>query len=255
MASALEPSVFALCAGTIAATVVTGAQLPAAPWPPQDVITPQYVENNLTSEEKAHGWKLLFDGKTLQGWRGFREKTLPAGWQVVGGAITRVGDGADLITAEQYDSFDLQLEWKIVAGGNSGIMFRVSESEEASYHTGPEMQIVDNGRHADGKNPFTSAGSCHSVYAPSKDVTRPPGSWNAVRLTVNGNRVEHWLNGEPIVRYVLLSQDWEKRVQASKFKQWPKYGREPRGHIALQNHGDRVAFRNIRIRPLKPNRP
>ena len=212
----------------------------------------KFVDNILTSEEKADGWKLLFDGKTTQGWRGFRQKTAPDGWQAVDGALTRVGGGGDLITVDQFESFDLRLEWKIAEGGNSGIMFRVSEAEPETYHTGPEMQILDNVRHPDGKDLDRSAGSCYDLYAPSKDVTRPPGAWNAVRLVVNGTRVEHWLNDTRIVQYELLSPDWEKRVAASKFVEWPKYGRELRGHIALQDHGDRVAFRNIRIRVLTP---
>jgi len=129
-------------------------------------------------------------------------------------------------------------------------MFRVSESEGATYYTGPEFQILDNARHRDGKDPLTSAGSCYGVYAPTQDATRPPGTWNSVRLVVNKNHVEHWLNGTKVVQYELFSPDWEKRVQASKFKQWPNYGRVPRGHIALQEHGDQVAYRNIRIRVL-----
>ena len=220
------------------------------PLPVQKPLTTRPGVNYLTAEERAAGWKLLFDGNTTAGWRGFKQQTAPDGWQAVDGALTRVGRGRDLITVDQYGSFELQLEWKVDPGGNSGIMFRVSEAEDATYHTGPEVQVLDNAGHADGKGPLTSAGSCYGLYAPSKDVSHPPGRWNAARLIVNGNRVQHWMNGTQIVQYELLSPDWEKRVLASKFKQWPNYGRVPRGHIALQDHGDRVAYRNIKIRVL-----
>jgi hypothetical protein len=112
------------------------------------------------------------------------------------------------------------------------------------------VQILDNARHRDGKDPTRSAGACYALYAPTKDVTRPIGSWNTVRLVVDGNRVEHWLNGTKIVEYELSSADWKKRVQESKFKEWPNFGRVPKGHIVLQDHGNRVEFRNIRIRPI-----
>lgn len=208
------------------------------------------VHNTLTSQQKAEGWALLFDGKTTEGWRGYKQEKAPGGWQAVDGALTRVEGGGDIISVEQYGSFDLRFEWKVDPGGNSGVMYRVAESGDATYHTGPEYQILDNAAHADGQAALTAAGSCYGLYAPSKDVTRPAGSWNQARIVVRGNHVEHWLNGERIVQYELGSADWQERVAASKFKQWPDFGRLPRGHIALQDHGDRVAYRNIRIRPL-----
>ena len=221
------------------------------PEPRVPIVTTVNVENTLTSEESSQGWKLLFDGKTTTGWRGYKQQGMPAGWQVVDDALVRTASGGDIITTEQYDSFELALEWKISAGGNSGVMYRVSEEGEASYHTGPEVQVLDNHRHRDGKNPLTSAGSCFGLYAPSKDVTKPVGSWNQMRLVVKGNHVEHWLNGDKIVEYELHSPDWNTRVEGSKFNEWPTFGRIPRGHIALQEHGNRVEYRNIKIRPLK----
>lgn len=218
---------------------------------PQDPSVYQEVHNMLTRQQQAEGWTLLFDGKSTTGWRGYKQDAAPDGWQAVDGALTRVGGGGDLVTAEQFDSFELRFDWKVERGGNSGVMYRVGESAGATYHTGPEFQILDNAAHADGKDSLTSAGSCYGLYAPAKDVTRPAGSWNEARIVVNGNRVEHWMNGERIVQYEIGSPDWEKRIAASKFKQWPDFGRLPRGHIALQDHGDRVAYRNIRIRPLR----
>jgi hypothetical protein len=192
----------------------------------------------------------LFDGKTTAGWRGFHMDTVPTGWQVIDGALTRVASGADLITRQQYYNFELRLEWNISTGGNSGIMYRVTEDGEHTYETGPEMQVLDDSLHPDGKNRLTSAGSCYGMYPSPAGIVRPPGQWNEVRIIVYGNHVEHWLNGTKVVEYELGSPDWETRLNASKFKQWPGYGRSTRGYIALQDHGDRVAYRNIRIRVL-----
>lgn len=206
--------------------------------------------NELTAAEKKAGWKLLFDGKTTDGWRGYKKDRMPDGWKVENGALVRVSGGGDIVTTEQFDNFELSLEWKIAPGGNSGIMYRVSESEGAPYMTGPEMQVLDNSKHADGKNPLTSAGACYALYPPPKDVTRPVGEWNRARILVNGNKVEHWLNGEKLVAYEIGSEDWNRKIAASKFKSWARFGKEPKGHICLQDHGDRVEYRSIKIRPL-----
>ena len=244
----LKTSVIALAVSTGWLAAVS-RQTPPPPRG-QDILTTKNVENTLTAGERANGWRLLFDGKTTSGWRGFKHQAAPAGWQVLDGALTRAGEGGDLMTAEQFGSFDLQLEWKIAPGGNSGIMFHVSEDGDETYHTGPEFQILDNARHKDGQDPLTSAGACYALYAPSKDVTRPPGTWNAVRLVVNGSRVQHWLNGTKVVEYDMASADWKTKVAGSKFKEWPRFGTIPTGHIVLQDHGDRVAYRNIKIRTI-----
>jgi len=196
------------------------------------------------------GFTSLFDGRTTSGWRGFRMDTVPSGWQVIDGGLTRVASGADLISRQQYANFELRLEWNISEGGNSGIMYRVTEAGQNTYETGPEMQVLDDARHADGKSRLTSAGACYGMYPSPAGIVRPPGQWNEVRIIVNGNHVEHWLNGTKVVEYELNSPDWESRMNASKFKQWPGYGRAPKGYIALQDHGDRVAYRHIRIKVL-----
>lgn len=186
-------------------------------------------------------------------WRGFKKTELPNGWQMIDGALTRVGAGGDIVTREQYESFELTLDWKIAPGGNSGVFFHVVEDSTVNYvwETGPEMQVLDNRGHADGKTPSTSAASNFALHAPSQDVTRPVGEWNTARLIVDGPHVEHWLNGVKVVEYELWSDDWKQRVQGSKFKSMPRYGSARSGHIALQDHGDWVAFRNIKIRRIK----
>lgn len=213
---------------------------------------PATAPNTLTSAERANGWRLLFDGRTLDGWRGYRRPDAPAGWQVVDGAITRVAEGGDLITDREYGNFELALEWKISPGGNSGIIYRVVEDSTLDYvwRSGPEYQVLDNAGHSDGRDPMTSAGSDFAVYAPVRDVTRPVGQWNAARIVVRGNHVEHWMNGVKLLEYELGGPDWERRVAASKFHTMPRYGRASRGHIALQDHEAWVAYRNIRIREL-----
>ena len=198
----------------------------------------------------ADEWRSLFDGKTLKGWHVFKKPGSTTGWEVVDGAITRVGAGADIVTDEQFANFELELEWKIAPGGNSGIMFRVDETGQQTYTTGPEMQVLDDARHADGKSRLTSAGAAYGLYPSPAGVVKPADEWNKVRLVVNGAHVEHWLNGQKVVEYELWSPDWEAKVKASKFAEWPGFGRGKTGHIALQDHGDRVAYRNIRVRVL-----
>ena len=196
------------------------------------------------------GMQSLFDGKTTHGWRGYKQTSCPAGWQVVDGALTRVGEGGDLVSMEQYQDFEFDFEWKIGPGGNSGLMFHVTEDHDYPWETGPEFQILDNAGHVDGKEPRTSAGSNYAMHAPSADVTRPAGQWNQARLVVDGAHVEHWLNGTMVVSYELWSDDWQRLVEGSKWKERPDYGRRPSGHLALQDHGDSVAFRAMRIRRL-----
>ncbi|MFH1747649.1 MAG: family 16 glycoside hydrolase [Planctomycetota bacterium] len=217
-----------------------------------EVLTPpaRPARNVLSDEEQAAGWKLLFDGKTTQGWRGYRKESCPPGWQVKDGCLVRMGPGGDIITDEQFDNFELALEWRICAGGNSGIFYRVNEELDWPFFTGPEMQVLDNAEHADGGNPKTSAGSNYGLYAPVRDVTQPVGLFNKVRIVVNGAHVEHWLNDEKIVEYELWSDEWKELIAGSKFTAWPKYGLMKKGHIVLQDHGDQVWYRNIKIREL-----
>ena len=206
--------------------------------------------NTLTDAEREAGWELLFDGQSTDGWRGYMMDAVPDGWQVLDGELTRVGRGRDLITKAQFENFDLTLEWKVELGGNSGILFRALEGPEQIYMGAPEMQILDDDNHADGRSPLTSVGSNYAIHPAPRGLAHPVGDWNSVRILVDGNHVEHWLNGFRTVEYELGSVDWLERVAASKFSQWPEYGQASKGHIGLQEHGDVVAFRNIKIRRL-----
>ena len=210
----------------------------------------QASRNTLTPAERTAGWRLLFDGKTTTGWRGWKMDTLPSGWQVVDGALTRVRRAADIITTEKFKNFELSLEWKIAPNGNSGIFYRASEDDDAIYWSAPEMQVLDDAGHPDGQSRLTAAGSDYGLHPSPAGVVQPAGQWNQVRLIVNGNHVEHWLNGVKVVEYELGSADWEARVKASKFAPHPHYGRNPEGYIGLQEHDSWVAYRNIKIRVL-----
>ena len=206
--------------------------------------------NTLTARERAAGWRLLFDGRTTAGWRGYGQPSLPDGWQAVDGALTRVGRGGDIVFDEQLDRYELALEWMVREGGNSGVFYHAVETADAIYYSAPEMQVLDDERHADGKSPLTSSGAAYALYPAPRGVVKPAGQWNAVRLVVDRDRVEHWLNGQKIVEYTLGSDDWKAKVAASKFAQWPAYGQARRGLIGLQDHGDWVAYRNVKLRVL-----
>jgi hypothetical protein len=184
-------------------------------------------------------------------WRGFKMDTLPSGWQVVDGALTRVASGGDIVTRKKYRDFELTLAWRVAPGGNSGIFYRASEDDDAIYWTAPEMQVLDDAGHKDGQSRLTAAGSDYGIYPAPAGVVKPAGEWNRVRILVRGNHVEHWLNGVKVVEYELGSPDWLAKVQASKFAPHPHYGRNAEGYIGLQDHGDWVAYRNIHIRELQ----
>jgi hypothetical protein len=194
------------------------------------------------------GWKSLLPGDPATAWRGYRQKSLPDGWRVVDGALTRTGKAGDIITREQFTDFELTLEYNLAPGANSGVFFRVVEDDPVIWHEAAEIQVIDNAR-TDLK-PAQTAGANYDLHAPARDATKPAGQWNELRLVVKGNHVEHWVNGVKVVEYELGSEDWKTRVKASKFKEYPRFGTAPRGHIGLQDHGDRVAYRAIRIREL-----
>lgn len=197
-------------------------------------------------------WTALFDGKSTEAFRGFKQESFPVqSWGVEAGALRSLPTKeVDLVTRERFEDFELELEWKVAEAANSGIMFHVSEDEPETYMTGPEMQIVDDANTKDGKQPKNSAGSLYALLGPTNKRCHPAGEWNRVRLLVRGPHVEHWMNDVMILQYELGSEPLKALIADSKFKAWPRFAREKSGHIALQNHGGSVWFRNIRVRRL-----
>lgn len=208
------------------------------------------AQNIVSDAEKSAGWRLLFDGRTTTGWRSYGKPTLSDGWKVQDGALTRVGAGGDIISNDQFKNFELTLDWKIEACGNSGIFYRASEDSDAIYWNAPEDQVLDDACHPDGKNRLTAAGAAYDLYPAQAGVVKPANQWNTARIVVNGNHVEQWLNGAKLVEYEFGSPDWNSKVAASKFAPHPHFGKNAQGHIGLQDHGNVVAFRNIKIRVL-----
>jgi glucose/arabinose dehydrogenase len=238
----------------------------AAPWLIPPTAAAEQAVNTLSEAERRAGWKLLFDGDSAEAFRNYRKDGLSDAWQVRDGALVRAARGAgDIITRDQFGAFELQLEYKIAPGGNSGIMFHVTEEEDAPWKTGPEVQVLDN---AAGKDP-QKAGWLYQLYAPTVpawirkleeqagrtppehlDATRPAGEWNHVFLRVAPGGSEVAVNGVVYERFKKGSKDWHERVAKSKFAAFDRFGRAERGHICLQDHGDEVAFRSIKVREL-----
>lgn len=211
------------------------------------------VATEVTARTDGEGFTILFDGTNTDAWRTYKSDALDPRWAVEDGMLTLTAKGAgDIITKDIYENFELQLEWKISQGGNSGIFFHVVEHDtlKATYLTGPEMQILDNEAHKDAQIHKHRAGDNYDLHACTEETVKPAGEWNQVRLIVNQKQVEHWLNGVKVVEYVLGSPEWFELYKQSKFKNMPLYGQAGKGHIALQDHGDRVWFRNIRIKTL-----
>ena len=208
------------------------------------------VEGQATEVAATETWTDL----TADHWRGYQKEELPAAWIITedGGLhLTGEGEGGDIVTRDQYDNFELELEWKISEGGNSGIMFRVSEEYDYPWRTGPEFQVLDDSGHVDANEGGDRlAGANYDMHEPSERVTKVVGEWNVVRIVVTGAQVEHWMNGVQIVSYELWSDDWKERRAGSKWIDMPSYGMLETGHISLQDHGDPVWYRNIRIRRL-----
>jgi hypothetical protein len=246
----------------LAALLISGVAVPAVLAHTRSAAAGAAAPNTLTPAETAAGWKLLFDGKTTNGWRGYHATTFPAqGWAVEDGAIKRVGKGekpgtgGDIITTGEYGNFELALDWKLSPGGNSGIKYLITESADGTSHAGVgyEMQILDDDRHPDAKlgvNGNRTAGSLYDLIAPSTHAARPIGEWNQARLVVRGRHVEHWLNGQRVVQFEIGSPEMKALIAKSKYKDIKGFGDATSGHILLQDHGDEVSFRNIKIRQL-----
>ena len=221
-------------------------------------------ENTLTDKEKEEGWILLFDGKTTDGWRGYQKETFPKGWSIENGALkcnasgrgeAGARDGGDIIYDKKFSDFYLKLEWKISEGGNSGIFYLGQEKLETIWRTAPEMQVLDNERHPDakkGKNGNRQAGSLYDLIPARPQNAKPVGQWNSVEIIVYDGIVIHKQNGKAVVEYYLGTPEWEDLVAKSKFpaynKDWAKLAEE--GYFGLQDHGDDVWFKNIKVKEL-----
>jgi len=201
----------------------------------------------LAAKPDADGFIPLLDGKTLAGWRQYKKNEAPKGWSVEDGVLVRTGGGGGLMTIDQYGDFDLRLDWKISSGGNSCIIYRVRTGDRASYFSGPEYQVLDDKGKNQGSN---SSGSLYGLYAPQGKEIRPAGKWNTARIVLKGNHGEHWLNGKKVVEFEIGSDDWNQRIAKTKFSKWKQFASMKKGHICLQDHGNQVSYRNIRIKPL-----
>ena len=197
-------------------------------------------------------WRSLLEDHSAPAWRGWKEPGLPAGWHVEGGVLSKDGKVDDLVTNDSFGNFELELEWKIGKAGNSGIFYRGTREYDHIYWSAPEYQLLDDANTEDGKSPLTAAGSDYALYGVPPGVAKPYGHWNRTRLIVRGNHVEHWLNGVKVVEYDFGSDDWKKRVAASKFSKYPNYGLASSGLIGIQgDHPGSLEVRHIRIRELR----
>ena len=214
------------------------------------------ADNQLSKKEKSNDYTLLFNGKTMDGWRGYQNKSTKS-WSVDNGTLHCEGVkgnygamSADLVTDKQYENFDLSLDWKISPQGNSGILYMVSETEPNASTTGPEYQIIDDKNFPQKLEEWQHTAADYAMYTAPTATPNDAGEWNHARIIVNGNHVEHWLNGKKVVEYELYSPDWEKRKMAGKWKNAPNYAKSKKGHIAFQNHGSEAWFKNIKIKEL-----
>ena len=202
-------------------------------------------------------WRVLFDGSSLDAWRGYKREDVPPTWKVEDGTLAFIPEGpesdrADLITRDQFSDFELEYEWKISPAGNSGVMWRVSEELQYPWQTGPEQQVLDDERHPDNKIPSHLAGALYDLVAPPSGIVKPVGEFNQARVVARGSRVQTFLNGHQTADVDFASPEGKQLLASSKFRTMPRFAQNARGHIVLQTHGDRVWYRNIRVRELPP---
>jgi len=218
-------------------------------------------DNKLTPKEKSAGWMLLFDGKSLSGWHGYNGQDTKS-WAVEDCTLKSVGtEGnygsdlrADLVTAQQFENFELSIDWKASKGGNSGVMYAVVEDPKykAAWMTGPEYQFIDDIGFPDKLEEWQKAGANYAMHLPNNQKQlKPVGEWNNTRIVVNGPHVEHWLNGKKILEFERWNTEWTKLRNSGKWKEAPDYGLAKKGHIVLQDHGSVFWFKDIKIREIK----
>jgi hypothetical protein len=214
------------------------------------------TDNALTEAEKSEGYTSLFDGKTTNGWRTYKNKAADS-WSVVDGTLYCKGDStnksdmrSDMITTDQYENFDFSVDWKISPKGNSGIIYLATEEFDASYKSGPEYQIIDDKNFPQKLEDWQMTGANYAMNPAPEAAPNAVGEWNTSRIVKNKNHVEHWLNGKKIVEYELGSEDWKKKKAEGKWKDTPGYGMSMKGHFALQDHGSEAWFKNIKLKQL-----
>ena len=210
------------------------------------------IDNQLTAEEKASGWTLLFNGKDLSQWRNFNKQQLNPQWVIKDEAIHLTGkNGGDIVTKKSYQNFILKLDWKISIAGNSGIFLFVDEEGQKIYSHAPEIQILDNERHHDNKVDSHLSGSLYDLIASPEQSHRATGKWNQVTVLFQNSRLEVWQNQMKTIDIVIGSKRWHKLIATSKFSDWDGFGIKQTGYIGLQDHGDPVSFKNIKIKEIK----
>ncbi len=210
------------------------------------------IDNQLTAEEKASGWTLLFNGKDLSQWRNFNKQQLNPQWVIKDEAIHLTGkNGGDIVTKKSYQNFILKLDWKISIAGNSGIFLFVDEEGQKIYSHAPEIQILDNERHHDNKVDSHLSGSLYDLIASPEQSHRAAGKWNQVTVLFQNSRLEVWQNQMKTIDIVIGSKRWHKLIATSKFSDWDGFGIKQTGYIGLQDHGDPVSFKNIKIKEIK----
>jgi hypothetical protein len=235
----------ALCgAGSRAADLVTTHGLVTAPAAPAPTVPS-------AAQPTAAGWQILFDGTDLSAWRNFKGQGSHPHWQIVDGALTlTAAGGGDLLSKQQYANFELELSWLISTAGNSGVFILADEQGQFVYSHAPEIQILDNERHADNKLASHRSGSLYDLIAAPASAQKPAGQWNQLRIIHQNGHLQVWQNGLATVDIQLGSPRWQQLVAASKFAGWSGFAANRQGHIGLQDHGDRVSFKHIRIREL-----
>jgi hypothetical protein len=208
--------------------------------------------------QEAGEWIVLFDGENTDGWRGYNAEDFPGNWTVEDGALKALGTGGNsdiggdiIFGGQEFENFELELEWKISEGGNSGIFYHVKEGYDAPYFNAPEYQVLDDEGFPDPLEEYQKAGADYAMYVPNeKKSLNPAGEWNTTRIIFTPEKVEYWLNGEAVVSFVPWSEEWNRRVNEGKWKDFPDYGSFKSGYIGLQDHGDVAWFRNIRVKKL-----
>ncbi len=236
-----------------------GNSMPSKTVPDRDTTPGQ---NRLTKQERRDGWELLFDGLTTRGWHKYGGKVVGSAWKVTDGALYldtaekdnwQIKGGGDIMTDDSFEDFHLKLDWRIAKNGNSGIMIYAQEDTSKyrwPWETAPEMQVLDNDGHPDAKIQKHRAGDLYDLIAAKPETVRPAGQWNQVEIKCSNGKLDFWLNGTNVVSTTLWDDSWKKLVAGSKFASMPDFGKFKKGHIALQDHGDMVWYRNIKIRKL-----